>query len=90
MADPNLAGALSSVSGIIFKQIISVWWFWLIIIILALLVKIIPIIINKKLGDEKVQEKCPRCGGELIEKRKYGRFLACSNYPKCRFTRKID
>jgi len=89
MADPNLAGALSSVPGILFKQIMSVWWFWLIIIIFALLVKIIPLIINKNLGNEKSQEKCPKCGGDLVEKRKYGRFLACSNYPKCRFTKKI-
>lgn len=30
---------------------------------------------------------CPKCGGNL-EKRhgKYGRFLGCSNYPKCRYT----
>ncbi|MCQ2602120.1 MAG: NERD domain-containing protein [Treponema sp.] len=30
---------------------------------------------------------CPRCGGHLIQRKgKYGRFLGCSNYPKCRFT----
>lgn len=29
---------------------------------------------------------CPRCGGTLIEKEgDYGPFLACSNYPECRF-----
>ena len=29
---------------------------------------------------------CPRCGGELIEKKgKYGVFLACEHYPKCTF-----
>lgn len=31
---------------------------------------------------------CPRCGGNLVERRgKYGSFLGCSNYPRCRFTR---
>lgn len=90
MADPNLTAVLSSVPGVIFKQIMSVWWFWLGIIIVALLVEIIPLIINKKRDDEKSQEKCPKCGGDLVEKRKYGRFLACSNYPKCRYTKKID
>lgn len=31
---------------------------------------------------------CPRCSGTLIERKgKYGDFLGCSNYPKCRFTK---
>jgi len=46
---------------------------------------------------EQVKEKsvnyadiCPKCSGELIPKRgKYGKFLGCSAYPKCSFTRKI-
>lgn len=34
-------------------------------------------------------EKCPRCGGSLIEKSgKYGKFFGCSNFPKCRFIKK--
>jgi len=40
----------------------------------------------------KVEEinKCPNCGGELIEKNgKYGKFLGCSNYPKCKYTKNI-
>lgn len=33
---------------------------------------------------------CPNCGGVLKERSgRYGRFMGCSNYPKCRFTRKI-
>lgn len=29
---------------------------------------------------------CPRCGGKLIEREgKYGKFIGCSNFPKCRF-----
>lgn len=29
---------------------------------------------------------CPRCGGELKEKKgKYGTFYGCSNYPTCKF-----
>lgn len=32
---------------------------------------------------------CPRCGGQLTERKgKYGRFIGCSNYPKCRYTQK--
>ena len=30
---------------------------------------------------------CPRCKGHLVERRgKYGRFLGCTNYPRCKFT----
>ena len=33
---------------------------------------------------------CPRCGGRLKERSgKYGSFLGCSNYPRCRYTRKL-
>lgn len=33
---------------------------------------------------------CPRCGGNLIKREgKYGSFLGCSNYPKCKYTSKI-
>ena len=30
---------------------------------------------------------CPRCKGRLVERHgEYGRFLGCSNYPRCKFT----
>lgn len=33
---------------------------------------------------------CPKCGGKLIERNgKYGKFMGCSNYPKCRFIMNI-
>ena len=32
---------------------------------------------------------CPRCGGNLVFRNgKYGHFLGCSNYPKCKFIKK--
>lgn len=34
--------------------------------------------------------KCPKCGGNLIERKgKFGKFYGCSNYPKCRFTKRL-
>ena len=34
------------------------------------------------------QDICPFCGGKLVQRKgPYGRFLACSNYPKCKYTR---
>ena len=36
----------------------------------------------------KDNNKCPKCGGQLVERTgKYGRFIGCSNYPKCKYTR---
>lgn len=33
-------------------------------------------------------EACPWCGSELVERNgKYGPFMGCSSYPKCRYTR---
>ena len=37
-----------------------------------------------------VGEKCPECGSELIYKLgKYGKFISCSNYPKCEYARPL-
>lgn len=36
------------------------------------------------------QNKCPRCGSDLIKRKgKFGFFLGCKTYPKCRFIRNI-
>jgi len=36
------------------------------------------------------EEKCENCGAALVEKTgRFGLFLACPNYPKCKFTKKI-
>jgi restriction system protein len=40
--------------------------------------------------DKKDSKVCPKCGVELVEKEgKYGKFLGCSNYPKCQYTENI-
>lgn len=39
---------------------------------------------------EPIGEKCPECGHDLVKKRgRFGDFIACSNYPECKFTRPI-
>lgn len=36
-------------------------------------------------------EKCPECGNPLvIRKGKYGEFVACSNYPECKYIKKEE
>ena len=38
---------------------------------------------------DKSPNKCPKCGGQLVERTgKYGTFIGCSNFPKCRYTQK--
>jgi DNA topoisomerase-1 len=39
---------------------------------------------------EESKEVCPKCANPLVVKRgRFGRFLACSTYPKCDFTKAI-
>lgn len=34
---------------------------------------------------------CPDCGGNLVKRNgKFGEFYGCSNYPKCKYTKKIS
>jgi len=40
-----------------------------------------------KLADELTEEICPKCGKPLVVKfGRYGKFLACSGYPECKYT----
>ncbi|WP_368359573.1 topoisomerase DNA-binding C4 zinc finger domain-containing protein [Marinitoga lauensis] len=44
-------------------------------------------IVVEKGKEEKTGEKCPKCGGDLIIKNgRFGKFIACSNYPECKYT----
>ena len=47
----------------------------------------------KKIDESKIKEKdCPKCkkGKLIVKKSIYGSFLACSEYPECRYTEKIQ
>ncbi len=47
-------------------------------------------IISQKVH-EKTGESCPKCGGELVKKNsRYGEFIACNNYPKCKYVKQIE
>lgn len=38
----------------------------------------------------QLEEKCPQCGAPLVERSgRFGAFIACSNYPKCKYSRPI-
>lgn len=38
----------------------------------------------------KLEEKCPECGSELaVRKGRYGEFIACLAFPKCRYSRNL-
>ena len=43
----------------------------------------------EQIQPEKTGEQCPECGGDLvIRKGRYGTFVACSNYPTCKYIKK--
>lgn len=45
----------------------------------------------EKKEPEKTGEVCPNCGNPLvIRKGKYGEFVACSNYPECKYIKKAE
>jgi DNA topoisomerase-1 len=45
--------------------------------------------VNQKAGAE-TGEACPECGEPLLERRgRFGKFLACSAYPECKYTRDL-
>jgi len=40
---------------------------------------------------EKIEEKCPQCGGELsIRLGRRGRFIGCMSYPECDYARNLN
>lgn len=54
---------------------------------------------NRKIHVEKIHNdlreeaqninngNCPKCGGNLVKRKgRYGEFMGCSNFPKCRYT----
>jgi DNA topoisomerase-1 len=50
--------------------------------------------INKSLYDHLFpdgQDKCPECGGKLgLKVSKYGPFISCGNYPKCKYIQNLS
>jgi DNA topoisomerase-1 len=50
---------------------------------------------KKSIKSQKVAiptgESCPKCGSELLKRKgRYGEFIACSGFPKCKYTKNID
>lgn len=38
--------------------------------------------------EESIDEKCPKCGSNLtVRFSKFGKFMACTKYPECKFTK---
>jgi DNA topoisomerase-1 len=41
--------------------------------------------------NEELGEKCPECGSNLIARLgRFGRFVACSGFPKCKYSRPLE
>ncbi len=38
-----------------------------------------------------IDEKCPKCGSQMLKREgRFGEFIACSNFPKCKYTREPE
>ncbi|MDD2331535.1 MAG: type I DNA topoisomerase [Candidatus Cloacimonetes bacterium] len=45
----------------------------------------------KILEPATLEEKCPKCGEPLVKRSgKFGEFIACSTYPKCKYSRAVS
>ena len=45
----------------------------------------------EKIKPEEVGENCPDCGSPLVYRLgRFGKFISCSGFPRCRYTRQID
>jgi len=46
---------------------------------------------KKDITEAPTQKTCPQCGAPLVIRLgKYGRFYACSNFPKCKYTKPLE
>lgn len=46
---------------------------------------------TQKPADEVTDKICPKCGGQLVIKTgRFGKFLACSNFPTCKHTEPVE
>jgi len=47
--------------------------------------------VEKKDLTEKTNKKCPKCGSPLVIRLgRFGRFYACSSFPKCKYTEPLE
>lgn len=104
MEDISLKNIFVGVFPMLFKFILELWWFWLLLIGIYLGVAFLEALVikarngqgNKKIAtvvdffsNEKT-ERCPNCEGVLRERKgRFGRFYGCSNYPDCKYTKPI-
>jgi len=48
-------------------------------------------VIKEEIAIQKTEKICPKCKGKLVIRLgKFGRFLSCSNFPKCDFTAPLE
>ncbi len=47
--------------------------------------------VEKKVTDVETKEICPKCGSPVVVRfGRFGKFLACSNFPKCKYTATLE
>ncbi len=82
----NMEKGLDSIaqSDLDWIKLVSEFWQWF----EPLIVQVKDKAERVKIETEKIGEKCPKCGGELVVRiGRYGKFISCSNYPDCDYKR---
>ena len=50
-----------------------------------------PVLKKKDITEEASTEICDKCGGKMVIRMgRFGKFMACSNFPKCKNTKNLS
>jgi len=91
-ADPQLVEATGRMAQIVAWQVAK---YVIPAAIIIFGVQLLYYYIRKKIRNSfkrsEGDNRCPKCGGLLVKRNgKFGSFLGCSNFPKCRYTQPIE
>jgi DNA topoisomerase-1 len=50
-----------------------------------------PVVILEEETSKLMGQKCPKCGSDLVRRKgKYGDFVGCASYPRCKYTQPVQ
>lgn len=79
---------IKSIPGFI-DIMLKLWYLWVFVLV-VFLINNYKIFVNLYKKFFTKAEVCPRCGGSLVVKKgRYGEFIGCSNFPICKYTKKL-
>ena len=87
----DVEAIFSNSIGLTIQYLLNISWFRLLLLLIVVLFiykeRVIFGKLFRKLFGRKGSDNCPKCGGKLVNRKgKFGDFIGCSNFPKCRYT----